>query len=34
MPFLASDRHFTEPVSEFGHWLPETTIPFDAARGK
>jgi hypothetical protein len=21
-------------VSEFGRWLPKTTIPYDAARGK
>jgi hypothetical protein len=23
-----------EAVSEFGHWLPKTTIAHDAARGK
>jgi hypothetical protein len=34
MPFLASDRQITECVSEFGHWLPKTSIFYNAAHRK
>jgi hypothetical protein len=33
MPFLASDRHFADTVSEFGHRLPKASIPCDGING-